>query len=154
MAAFPSVFQVRPSWIVYPVRLSILSCISQLKSLRKDPERLFSYKNRVDHSSILQSGIIQNWVYLWIYFLSYWMWFDLVYATSSLGSTETILGPRNSTSSAIMSSSATCISKLLKKSDPIKSSKLIPKSNVNPLRYFWSCQRIEFCRIRFGAGVL
>ena len=135
--------------------------ISRMKSVRKDPERLFSYKNRVDHSSILQSGIIKNWFYLWIYFLSYWMWFDLVYATSSLGSTDRDnIGARgwnttrNSTSSAIMSASATFIFTLLKKSDPIESSKFISKSNVNPLRYFWSCQRIEFCRIRFGAGVL
>ena len=59
-----------------------------LKSICKDPKRLFSYKDRVDHSSILQSGIIKNWFYLWIHFISPRMWFDLVHTTSSLGSTD------------------------------------------------------------------
>ena len=53
-----------------------------------------------------------------------------------------------------MRSSATCISTLLTNSDPIESSKLISKSNVNSLRYFWSCERIKFCWIRLGSGGL
>ena len=114
--------------------------ISRMKSVRKDPERLFSYKNRVDHSSILQSGIIKNWFYLWIHFISPWMWFNLVHATSSLGSTDWDCIGAPDFNTTRLNSSATCTSTLSKKI-------LIPPKVANLFR-----NRMSILCVIFGAA--